>query len=474
MKKLSIIFFAFVVVVACTVEPVPVHSIIEKKGIESQQMCNINNFVTLDNVESILSDLAAEVKSSCPYYISPFLGEKEDTVFYIVNYEGNNGWKIFSSDMRTPPVLAESSTGVFSPSDNPNIEFWLSCMAGDIEKVRSSKDKDLAFSEEEIMYNRTYWTKDTIRFRVPVTKPGDEGGHWEYYVTQRTIPQDSVLHMNPHWDQEEPYNQYCPLKSDNSGLRAPAGCIAIAGAGTLYYLHKKLGHPEYMVSNGYCYGDINNYSSSFDTPSATVWNQMDSLYHSSLSYDGAEAIMIGYVGSLTGMNYNNEYSWTFPVRLKTNVFEPLGFSCSSGDYNENIAKESLLNNIPVIVTASNLLIPIDFDIHCFALDGYKCMVTEYTNHYYWVQDEFPSSDPGVLIPIFDDPEHNHPGYSLITYSNPYLSEIKINWGWASQWAYIPVNDGWYTLTGSWVVQNGNDTYDYNHNRSMIYGFQITQ
>lgn len=38
----------------------------------------------------------------------------------------------------------------------------------------------------------------------------------------------------------------------------------------------------------------------------------------------------------------------------------------------------------------------------------------------------------------------------------------------------PLNDGWYTLTDNWVVTElSGETYDYNHNRTMIYGFDYS-
>lgn len=40
--------------------------------------------------------------------------------------------------------------------------------------------------------------------------------------------------------------------------------------------------------------------------------------------------------------------------------------------------------------------------------------------------------------------------------------------------YTPFNDGWYTLTGGWTVDDGNDIYDYNHNRTIIYGFEAPE
>lgn len=46
----------------------------------------------------------------------------------------------------------------------------------------------------------------------------------------------------------------------------------------------------------------------------------------------------------------------------------------------------------------------------------------------------------------------------------------INWGWWTQWENHE-NDGWYTLTGSWHVNN-NGGANYNYYRTMIYGFSL--
>lgn len=66
-------------------------------------------------------------------------------------------------------------------------------------------------------------------------------------------------------------------------------------------------------------------------------------------------------------------------------------------------------------------------------------------------------------------------YMTYTYSSPVITEIKINWGWWTQWKESdPVNDGWYTLTGNWYVHKGDDYYSYNHNLKMIHGFSVAQ
>ncbi|MBQ9310256.1 MAG: C10 family peptidase [Bacteroidales bacterium] len=436
---------------------------------EKQYTKQQSDFVSIADVKKYF-EKSYETKSDGEGYIIDVYRHKStgDTLLYIVNTEFD-GWKIVSSDRRTPAILAEGPRGSFSIEENPSVEMWIDCLAEDISKVRESADEELCFSDAEISANRNNW----LQIKIEDAPMRDVAGHWEEYVTGSTEVYDSVKHFTPNWDQDKPYNQYCPLKPSSSSERAPAGCVAIAGAGVLYYLHNTFGVPEVMVSSGFCSGNTNGYTQHFDNASADVWDEMNESYTYSLSYlDLPEALMIAHVGMTIGMHYRSGYSWALPANLRTELFNGYGFNCSHGDYNENVVKESLANNMPVIVTATDLAIPIDFDIHCFVIDGYKRTRTKYTHHHYWVQDEFPPiGGPGELI-IFDDPIHDHPSYETYSYSTPTITSIQINWGWASQWT-SGINDGWYSLTGGWTVNNGKK-YDYNHNRTMIYGFSLKE
>ena len=280
------------------------------------------------------------------------------------------GWKILSADARTPALLAEGETGAFSLEDgNDGVRLWMDCLAEDMANIRNLPSSMLNFSEEDINNNLAFWSIESSL----LTPREIIQGNWVVQTTVDTLVYEVVEHMVPRWDQWGDYNHYCPFKSDGSGSRAPAGCVALAGSEVLYYLHNKLGVPATMVSEGYCTGDVNNYSRSFSSPNSTIWNDMDTLYHypGTLVYPYPEALLVGFVGSLADMNYNNDYSWTLPAKLRTQVFEPLGISCSHGSYNENIVKASLDAKMPVIVTASDMLIPLDFEIHCFVIDGFK-------------------------------------------------------------------------------------------------------
>lgn len=47
------------------------------------------------------------------------------------------------------------------------------------------------------------------------------------------------------------------------------------------------------------------------------------------------------------------------------------------------------------------------------------------------------------------------------------TSIKINWGWESQWCYPFYNEGWYSLTADWVIDDGGAGFNYNYNVKMI-------
>lgn len=185
-----------------------------------------------------------------------------------------------------------------------------------------------------------------------------------------------------------------------------------------------------------------------------------------------EAVMIGYVGMSVNMHYRSDYSWALPANLRTNVFNPIGIQCSHGDYyDDDIVKNNLANNLPVIVTASDQAIPINGRIHTFVIDGYMMTRTIYTCRFYWVQDAFPPIGEGGENGDMPFPGVLHRPYTDYIYTSPSISQITINWGWGSQWEYPPANEGWYSLTGGWTVHNGG-TFDYNHNIKMIYGFHL--
>lgn len=424
-----------------------------------------NNVVSKDQVKNYIARTRPKTKSNkeLDYRITPYGGSADDPLLYIVNYGDSEGWQILSSDSRVPAVVAHGETGYFSLEEgSPAVRVWLDCMATDMANIRCAPDKDLAFSAEEIAAHKSVWGEAPSRVIIP----GDENGYWEVITTSEWCLAEEQEHMTPKWDQGAPYNCYCPLRSDSSTERAPAGCVALAASEVLFYLHSQLGTPAGMVDYGYCVGDINNYSRYFSGNSTSIWLGMDPNYTYPSGDAEEESLMIGHVGNIINMNYQNIYSWAFPSNIRTNLFSFYGLSCNEGAYDADVVRNNLCNYLPIIVTASDLLIPINFDIHCFVIDGFRKTYTKYIHYHYWVPEDPDPWNPKSL------PDRHHNPYYTYTYSTPRITSIQINWGWASQWT-SNVNNGWYSLTPDWTVTNGG-TYNYNYNVSMIYNIGVAE
>ena len=73
-----------------------------------------DNYICLNDVINYLEATENTRSDRDNYSIDPFCGTKGDTLMYIVNYGHGDGWQIFSSDARTPAIIAESANGYFS------------------------------------------------------------------------------------------------------------------------------------------------------------------------------------------------------------------------------------------------------------------------------------------------------------------------------------------------------------------------
>ena len=446
------IIFALILVLSCarieTEAP-----IIYSSNITDQNTGN--NFVSDNLVRNYLAAKAQTKTSAETYTLDAYTDSEQDTLMYIVNYGTNAGWQVLSSDIRTPAILAYSNTGRFSLEDgSEGFRLWMATMAQDMKAVRNSRDDELTFTEEEIEANKTFWGQP-LRKPFP---PEEDIPTGQWYTSSQSVTEvvDSIPHlMSTQWDQGSPYNRYCPLKTDGSG-RVPAGCTAIAGAQLLYYLHSLYGLPMTMYSEADCYGYVNGFQVFYYNNTSSVWSQMTTTNQTfSMLEEVPESPMISYIGSLISMDYGDNGSGALISDLVSHVFNPMGYSCSYGTYNESIVKNSLLNEIPVIAGAFSSWI---FGTgHDFVIDGYKITrIHTTTYHYYRTTD-------GACVPGFTD-------YYTHSYSDPEITAIKMNWGWWNQWSPYCVNDGWFALTGGWTVQTGNSTSTYEYYKDMVYGF----
>lgn len=365
--------------------------------------------------------------------ILPICGADQDTLLYLINYD--DGWRIISTDKRTPMEIAYSEHGTINMDlDCPPFRAWLNATISDVKKIKQAEDWELAFSSEEIRFHKKAWQK----YEEP-----HRGGPFPIEIMDfvdtlyYSEPVVQLMHMVPsHWDQNAPYNQYCPSKPD--GNHYDVGCAGIAGGGLLHFLYKKNGYPTQF--NGVPMDSIGvNYSDSL-TDSTRV-----------------TARYLRSVNDEMNMMYLSGGSAAFPSGV-VSFFNTAGYNCVYASYDASIVRDNLLAGNPVLILAfENLLdipeIPNVFSGHYFIIDGYQTRRDVVAYHYYSIGID------GVPIPYMERFRYEY-------LSPPYLAFVKMNWGWWSQWVN-QTNDGWYALTSSWVTTNG--TYD--TSRKMFYSFQ---
>ena len=398
------------------------------------------------------------------------------TLMYVVNYD--KGWEILSADKRAQPVLAFSEGGEFSfETANPGEKVWLEGLACDVLNLRTA-DKALQSRAAENNPNVGFWRGLELRKKmmeeelemmtrielpdsitlpplIPLPDMPDypEHGHWELTgTTTESVPVDTVNHMTQtRWYQEYPWNYYCPLEN---GQRTIAGCVAIAAAQMLYYLHNEIGSPQSALLDSSFYEEYPDYNNS------TIWSVMGHEVEYPLSVgEFSAARLIRDVGAKVDMNYGISSSGAYTSELPEKVFQPYGVSCVFADYEVSTVKSSLRQRMPVLARAysertTDWLGRYEYSGgHAFIIDGYIRYKTVTTYEYSWFYDEeFAANNPIDKV---------RPRYE-VTEGPADIQYICMNWGWSNDID----NYTWYGLGANWPTITGG----YNYVRQMITDF----
>jgi hypothetical protein len=366
---------------------------------------------------------------------------------------------MYSSDTRVPIILAESSSGNFRESmENEEFAAWIATIAEDMKAIRESSDEELNFSEEEIQQNESFWetvlgVQDTSVLNLGVFYPKPAECVESFYVTDIESTETIPHLMTTAWSQTAPYNSACPFLSSGTG-RSPAGCVPIAAAQMLFFLHDTLGVPKTAPSEAYC--NSKNNESPYDWGQT---NYTEDIWDKMRVDKGYTAPLIADVGRRVGVKYGDKGSSAVLKTLVDKVFSPYGISCEYDVYKEQYISSSLLKNMPVILSAYDD----DGDGHAFIADAYKKAnyVTKFIQVY-----EYPNvyKPDGTLMV---KPEGWVEETIYASYSD--VISIGMNWGWGSS---LQKNDEWFTLTGDWIKTVGSDSMNYHKNRKIIYNWRI--
>lgn len=432
-------------------------------GTRSQIPLNDTYFVTPEDITAYLRYKSlAQGKEAIVESIAPIRNSDGDTLLYLINYD--EGWDLLAADKRaTIPLGADGSGRLnFEETENP-IFSWIASLAEEVYVTRMT-DSCKSKNPEVTEYNINSWkaiTADSLLFKDVIadylveTRAYPHIGH---YVLDDVVRVDLYYDMLQHltttkWSQVcDSCNAYVPWRTDFPWLRAPAGCVAVAGAQMLYYLHYYMGIPQTAPTTAYCYssvGDPDPLSQMGQGDySATAWAEMDSLGQSKAG------MLIASVAQMVNMNFGNNGSGAYTEDLVTDCFPNYRIASTYASYQETTVINSLMNqNMPVIVRAGGT--PPNNNGHCFIIDGYRRSQQQTIYTYVW---EWLNYDPEEEYPKI-------PNQYTITYSSPFLSHYYMNWGWGGDH-----NDTPFAKSGDWVVEIDSVPYNFVYERAMIYNF----
>ena len=442
MKKLPILIFLVISIGACVnLQKEPTfftdNHINTKSAIRNSYLLSDND---IDAYIDYLS-LHDEYKDNKIESVTP-IQHKGINVFYIINFE--QGWIVLSCDKRGPVILAKNKSGQFDLDKAPDEEqSWFESIANQIvERIQNPNDYYRRVSKQTLdketncvnfwraINAESEYIKEFYNEKEPTRSPEE----WRLSRACDVVSDyEFVDHLIPVcWHQGSPFNAYCPLTSQYSTTRCPAGCAPVAVGQTLFYLHYYLHRPKNSPTTGSCVSWVGNYSQDFSDFESYTWNNMGVLTDSL----GYAALLLGYLGKGMHIHYHATHSGTDFQHLHSFFASDFGLHYLTDSLNIDTTYDSIKSGLPVICVGTKITAPADTSKHAFILDGYLAVnfdsLFEYTN---------PSGERLVLTNQYDYiPTH-----------------FRINWGRG-----IYGRTSLYALTGTW------DGYDYE--RLMVYDF----
>ena len=272
---------------------------------------------------------------------------------YIFN--ASQGFVVMSADDCVKPILGYSLTGQFKADDMPeNIHFWLQ---GYNDQIQYAIDNHLTASSETAQQ----W-KELKEGVVHAAKADPVIGP----LIQTT------------WDQENPYNLYCPNNS-------MTGCVATAMAQIMNYWgypSHGMGMHSYIPKNHPEYGTLTEI---FNEVSYDWANMPNALTSSSPTIEQqAVATLMYHCGISVEMDYSPSSSGAASASVPSALVNYFGYSndmqfiykedCTDAQW-DNLLKTELNANHPVYYSGSHAS-----GGHAFVCDGYN---TDNYYHFNW-------------------------------------------------------------------------------------------
>ena len=269
------------------------------------------------------------------------------TVYYIFNFS-NKGFVIVSADDAVTPILGYSYENIYVEQNQPpQFVNWMNSYKKQITEAITLNYS----STPEI---KTVWEHLNVKS--------------EDYKPVKEIQDISPLLVSK-WNQDNCYNDLCPVDTAGPGGRCYVGCVATAmGQLMYYYKYPNQGQGSHSYLSSYGTLTANFGATTYD------WNAMTNTCNNS---NPAISTLLYHCGVSVNMNYAPDGSAAFMIDAKNSLKNYFKYSSNIKIANkslytnsswESLLKNELNNQRPVLYTGNN---PNTGAGHAFVCDGYQ-------------------------------------------------------------------------------------------------------
>mgnify|MGYP006277107935 CR=1 FL=1 len=280
-----------------------------------------------------------------------FFASGGEEAYYIFNL-APSGFVIVAAETAMRPILGYSLEGGYNEADNNQV--FQSWMQSHVDAINYIRENNIEPNPEMEAKWATYLKSEPAQIDIPARSGRDV----EPLLTNT-------------WNQDYPYNAYCPEDEDGPGDHAYAGCVATAMSMIMY--HYK--YPEHG------YGTHSYYIYPYGTQSANfgetyyMWDAMlDDLTGTSPEHSILSIAELQYQCAVSvNMNFSPDGSGSYSYLVPNAIKEYFGYSddavfLSKNDYSltewTDMIAENLENDHPIYYSGQSTE-----GGHAFALDG---------------------------------------------------------------------------------------------------------
>lgn len=274
--------------------------------------------------------------------------ERGEACYFIYNV-GETGFVIISADDNYRPVIGYSDEGIFNPEDMaPSLADYLEVVRQGVMEASAAATAPYKVTADWVMLEKTG------------RMVSRHGGREDEYLVQTL------------WNQNYPYNYFCPEGDGGPGGHCYAGCVATAAAQLMKYWNQPLhgqGSHTYTPEDHPEYGPltVNFGEATYD------WDNMPNSISTNSPLEQIEAVaqLIYHVGVSVDMNYRPTSSGAVTTVLCSRM--PLYFQYTdqmTNYYREDYTHEGYMQ---LIIKSIDMDWPMVHrgGGHAYVLDGYN-------------------------------------------------------------------------------------------------------